>query len=103
LLEFSEEVLDQMVRRVHVMIEFPGLLAICLRRDHSDLSRFGEWFDYSLVGVEGLIGEQHFDVHVGQEFVSPRQIMDLATGQMETNRIAQRVNQSMDFGAQFVA
>ena len=29
--------------------------------------------------------------------------MDFATGQMETSRTAQRINQSMDFGAQSTA
>jgi hypothetical protein len=100
LLEFGEEVLDQMPRRVHMTIEFSGLLAICLRRDDRGFSRGGEWLDYSLVGVERLIGEQHVGLHVRQKFVSSHQIMGLATGQMETNRVAEGVNQGMDFGAQ---
>src|SRR4051812_40991569 len=33
LLEFGEEVLDQMPCRIHVAIEFSGLLLVCLRRD----------------------------------------------------------------------
>ena len=103
LLEFREEVLDQMPRRVHVAIEFPGLLAICLRRDYRGLSRGGEWFDYPLVGIEGLIGEQHISLHVRQELVSPNQVMCLTTGQMKANRIAERINQGMDFGAQSAA
>jgi hypothetical protein len=100
LLEFGEEVLDQMPRRVVVAIEFPGLFAIGLRRDHRGLSGGLEWLDHSFVGVEGLIGDQHVGFHVRRQFVSPHQVMGLTTGQRETNRIAQRINQSMDFGAQ---
>ena len=59
--------------------------------------------DYSLVGVEGLIGEQHVGLHVRQKFVGSHQIMGLAAGQMETNRIAEGVNQGVDFGAQSAA
>jgi hypothetical protein len=39
------------VRRVHGVIEFPGLLPIGLRRDHRGLSGGGERLDYPRVGV----------------------------------------------------
>ena len=35
-----------------------------------------------------------------KEGVSPQQIVGLAAGQMETNRIAEGINQGVDFGAQ---
>src|SRR4051812_41204996 len=103
LLEFGEEVLDQMPCRIHVAIEFSGLLPVCLRRDDRGLSRGDEWPDHPLVAVEGFIVEQHARLHVRQQFVSPNQIVDLATGQMEANRIAESVNQGMDLGAQSAA
>ena len=103
LLEFGEEVLDEMTRRIHLPIKVPGLFAIGFRRDHRGLSRGGEWLDYSLVGIEGLIGKQHIRLHVRQQRVSPHQIMGLATGQMETNGIAESINQGVDFCAQSAA
>jgi hypothetical protein len=50
-----------------------------------------------------LIGEQHAHLHVRQQFVSPHQIVDLATGQMEANRIAEGVNQGIDLDAESAA
>jgi hypothetical protein len=99
LLELGEEVLDQMACGVHVTIEFSGLPPICLPRDHHGFPRGDEWFNYPLVGVERLIGEQHIGLHVRQKFVCAHQIMSLATGQMKTNRIAEGVYQGVDFGA----
>jgi hypothetical protein len=99
LLEFGKEVLNQMPCRVSVTVEFPWLLTIGLRRDHRSLSRSSLWLDYSPVGIEGLIGDQHIGLHIWQEFVSPHKVMGSATGQMKTNRIAERINQGVDFGA----
>ena len=39
LLEFGEEILDQVARRVSVTVEFPGQLAIGFRWDHRGFRR----------------------------------------------------------------
>lgn len=103
LLEPGEKVLNQMARRVHVSIECSRLLAIGFRRDHRSLSGGGEWLDNPLIGIERLIGEQHVCPHVRQKFIRANQVMGLSAGQMETNRIAEGINQGVDFRAQSTA
>ena len=98
--EFGEEVLDQMARRIQVAIEFSGLLSIGFRRNHRFLPRRGERLDDALVDIEGLVGDQHIGRHVGQEFIRADEIVSLATRQMKANRIAERIHQGVDFGAQ---
>jgi hypothetical protein len=56
--------------------------------------------DRPLVGVEGLIGGQHIRPHIRQDCVSAHQVMGLSSGQMETNRIAEGINQGVDFRVQ---
>lgn len=103
LLEFGEEVLDQVARGVEMAIELPLLLSIGLRRDHRLLSRGGEWRDDTLIGVIGLVGDQRVGFEAGQEFIGADEIMDLAAGQMKAGRIAQCINPRVDFGAQSAA
>ena len=84
-------------------IELAGRPAICLRRNDRGLAGCREWLDDPLVGVKCLVGDQHVGLHVRQEMVGPNQIVNLATGQMEANRIAECVDQGMDLGAQSAA
>jgi hypothetical protein len=103
LLEFGEEVLDQMPRGVEMAIELPLLLTICLRRDHHLLSGGRQWLDHAFIGVVGLIGDQRIGLHVWQECIGASQIMGLATGQMKAGGIAERIDPCVDLGAQSAA
>ena len=84
-------------------IEFPGLLPIGLRWDHHLLSGGRQRLDDAFVGVECLVGDQRIGRHVGQEFIGADEIVGLATGQTEIDGIAERIDQSMDLGAQSAA
>ena len=100
LLEFGKEVFDQMARCIEMAIEVPGQLAIGLRRDHGGLARRSQRRDDPLVCIKGFISDQRLRPHVRQEVVGTDQIMSLATGREEANRVAQGIDQSMDLGAQ---
>ena len=52
---------------------------------------------YARVGVESLVGDQHISLHGGQQAVSPDQVVCLAAGQEEADRVTQRVDQDVDF------
>ena len=80
-----------------------GLLAIALRWDDHLLSRGRERLDHPLVGVEGFVGDQRVGLHVGQQLVGADQIVGLAAGQMEADRIAEGIDQGVDLGAQSAA
>ena len=100
LLQPREEVLDQVPFRIQVPVEFPGPLAIGFRWYHGLLPRGGERPDDPFIGVERLVGDQHIGLHDRDEFIGPREIVNLAPGQMEANRITQCISHRMDFGAQ---
>lgn len=73
-----------------LVIGAPGL-AVGLGRDDRGFAGGGERFDDALAGVIGLVGQQG---------VGPVQIMGLAGGEQEGQRIAQRIDEGVDPGAQ---
>jgi hypothetical protein len=103
LLEFGEEVLDQVTGRVEVSIELPLLLPIGLRWDRHLLAGGSHRLDDAFIGVIGLVGDERFGVEVGQEFIGSHQIMGLAAGQIKVGRITERVNACEDLCAQSAA
>jgi hypothetical protein len=103
LLEPGEEVFDQMACLEEVSIVVAADRSIGLGRDDRGLAGCGERLDDPLIGIERLIGDQGIGLHGWQEVVGAVQIMRLATGQMETDRIAQCIDQRMDLGAQSAA
>lgn len=66
-------------------------LAVGFGRDDRGFAGGGERFDDALVGVIGLVGQQG---------VGPVQIMGLAGREQEGQRIAQRIDEGVDPGAQ---
>jgi hypothetical protein len=100
LFEFAEEILDEMARLVSLFVVIALDFAVFLWRDHRRLSCRAQRFDDALVGVEGFVRQQSIGPHPRQQRVGALQIMVLARRQQERKRIAQRVNESMDFGAQ---
>jgi hypothetical protein len=63
----------------------------------------GQRPDDPFVGFESFVGDQRIGLHVWQEFVRAHEIVGLATGQVKTNRVAERINQRVNFGAQSAA
>ena len=103
LLEFGEEVLDQMSLGIEMTIKLTLLLPIGLRRDHHLLSGGRHWLDHAFIGVIGLVGDQGVGRHVGQQCVGADEIMGLATGQIKAGWITERIDPRMDLGTQSAA
>jgi len=103
LLEPGEEVLDQMACLVEVAVIGPRRAATGLWRDHDGLAGGRQRLDDPLVGIEGLVGDQCFGLHVGQQVIRTVEIMRLTARQMKANRVAERIDQGMDLGAQAAA
>jgi hypothetical protein len=55
------------------------------------------------IGIERLVGDHRIGLHCWQQMVGPLQVVCLAAGQEESERVAQRVDQSVDLGAQSAA
>ena len=69
-------------------------------RDHGGLAGGRQWLEYARVGVERLVGDQRVGFHHGQQVVRSDQVVCLAAGQEEADRVAQGVDQGVDLGAQ---
>jgi hypothetical protein len=103
LLEPGEEVLDQMACLEQVLVVVAAHFPVSLGRDHHGLARGEEWVDDTLLGIECLVGDERLGLHRRQELVGANEIMRLAAGEGEPNRIAQRIDQGVDLGAQSAA
>ena len=96
----AKEVLDQMASFVQRFVELSGVLAMPFWRNHGGDARSLQGFNHSFVGVKRLIRQQSLRLQPGQERIRSGQIMDLARGQDDLQRVAQRVRQNMKFAAQ---
>jgi hypothetical protein len=87
-------------RLVHLPVKGALDLSIALGWDHELFSCRKQRFDHALIGIEGLIRQQGFGLHVRQQRIGSFQIMGLARSQEKRGGIAQCVDHGMDFGAQ---
>lgn len=100
LLELAEEVLDQMARLVELLIVGPRRGTIALGRDDRQLAGGGELLDHPGVGIERLIGDQCVGRKLGQESIGALQVVRLAWSKQKADRVAECIDQSMNFRAQ---
>jgi len=68
--------------------------------DYQGLACRKQGFDHAFVGIESFVCQQSISLHLRQQRISALQIMCLTWCQEEGKRIAQGVDQRMDFGAQ---
>src|SRR5262245_23112757 len=100
LLEPGEEILNQVASLEQLLVVISLDLAVGLGRDHHSLASGDEWIDHTLLGVERLGRDQRVSLHRRQQVIRSLQVVFLATGQEEADRIAERIDQGMDLGAQ---
>ncbi len=100
LLEFGEEVLNEVTLLVGVLVVVARQSPVYLGRDHRRFAGRSQRRDDPLVGIERFVGDQRIGLHRGQEVVGADQIMRLSAGQEEVDRVAERIDQGVDFGAQ---
>lgn len=100
LLKSGEEILDQMTSFKEVSIIFTTDLAIGLGRNDCDLAGYGERHKDPFIGVECLVGDEYTGLHGWQKVIGSDKIMRFAAGQEEADRIAQGIDQGVDFRAQ---
>ena len=100
LLEFAEEVFDQVALFVEIAVEVARCEAVWPRRDDGGFAGAGQGFEDARVGIVGLVGDQPIGRHLRQQRVGADQIVRLSRGQPKGQRIAERVDQRMDLGAQ---
>jgi hypothetical protein len=84
---------------VEFLVEGAVGFAVAFRLDYGRFPRCDERFNHALVGIESLVGQQHVGFHQRLPRVGTFQIVRLARREEEGERIAQRIDQAMDFGA----
>ena|SRR5215211_8622325 len=97
LLELAIEVLHEVARFVHFLVEEALNLSITLGRNDELFSCRKQRRDDALIGIESLVCQQGVGLHLGQKRV---EIMGLPRSQKEGQRIAQGIDHGMDFRAQ---
>jgi len=100
LFEFAEEVLDQVARLVEVAVEITARATMFAGRDHGCFSGARQRPDDPLIGIKGLVGDQQIGGHLRQQSIGSGQIVGLSRGQEEAQRIAECIDQRVDFRAQ---
>jgi hypothetical protein len=103
LLDLGKEVLDQMALAIKMTVIVARWGPVGSRRDHRGLARLRQRLKYARIGVERLVADQGIGLHRGQQVVGPDQVVCLAAGQEESDRVAQRVDQGVYLGAQSAA
>jgi hypothetical protein len=103
LLEFAEEILDQVTLFVAFAIEFAGRQAVCPGRDYGGFASRGQPVEDSAIGIKGAVCDQQIGGHMWQQRIGPGQVVRLSGRQQQAQRIAERVDQRMDLGAQTAA
>src|SRR3954471_19504733 len=103
LLQLGEEVLDQVACFVEILIVGARLLAVRLGRDHRGPAGLRERPEDALLGVERLVGDQRGRGQVRQQRVRALQVVRLPRREGEPGRVAERVHERMDPGAQAAA
>ena len=103
LLEFCEEILDQVSCFVEVAVIGACDFPVCFRWDYDGLVFASQHGDDPLIGVKCLVGDEQIGLHAGQELIGAHQIVGLAGTQGERRWVAQSINKSVNFGAQSAA
>ena len=95
--ELVEEAFDEIAFAVERVVANTLYFAVGLWRDHRGDFALGESVDQR-IGVVGLIGEQGAWIGAVDQRLRAGQIVRLPRGKHQFNRIAQGIDQSMDFG-----
>jgi hypothetical protein len=99
LLEFAEEVFDEMAPFVDVGVDLKRLAASRMLGDDDRRAALVEFFD-DPVGVEGLVGDQPAKLDVLDQRREADRIVALAGEEFEADEVAEGVGESEDFGRQ---
>ena len=100
LFEFTEEIFNEVSRFVEISIKIGGRQTILPRWDYGRFAGRCQRLADPRVSIEGLVGDQRISGHLRQQRIGSDQIMGLPGRQQESQRVAERVDQSVDFCAQ---
>src|SRR4029077_3860742 len=97
LLEFAEEVFDQVAPFVHLGVDLERGGAARMLRDHDFGAAPVEGGD-DVIAVEGLVGDQGGELDALDQWRDPHRVVALAGQQHESDEVAERIGEGQDFG-----
>ena len=100
LLEFGEEIFDEVTRFVKFFVVVAFVLAIGLGWNDGGFAGFFERVDDALVGIEAFVGDHDVGRDLRQQDVRAVEIASLSGSESKAGRIAQRIDRRIDLGAQ---
>ncbi len=103
LLQLGEEVLDQVTCLVEVLVVGARRLAVALGRDHRRLACLLQRLEHPLFGIIRFVGDQRIGREVRQQGIGTFLVMRLPGREGKPGRVAERVHDRMDLGAQATA
>ena len=80
LLQFAEEILDEVTRLIEFLIKGALVFPRALGRDDGDLSLRLQARDHTFVGVKGFVGKQDICCHLWEKLIGAGKIVGLAWG-----------------------
>jgi hypothetical protein len=102
MLEFVEEALDEIALAIEREVAIPRRFAIGFWRNHRGDSSLSEGID-QLISVVSLVAKQGVWIGAVDQLLRASQIVDLSRGEHQFDRIAQSIDEGMDFGRQSAA
>ena len=102
MLEFIEEALDEVSFAVEREIAGPRHFTICFWRDHRGDTSLDERPDQR-ISVVSLVAKQGARVGAFEQGLRACQVVGLSRRQYQFDRIAQGINEGVDFGRQSAA
>ena len=102
MLEFIKEALDEVTFAVEREIAQALDFAVDFRRDDRSDRPLVQGVD-ERIGVEGLVGDQGIGIAGLNQFLCASQIVGLARGEHQVDRIAESIDERVDFGCQSAA
>ena len=100
LLEFGEEVLDEVAGLVQVLVMAALLLARAARWNHHRFASLHQRLDHASLSIVGLVGNDGVGWRAWQQRICTFEIVSLSWRQVQSRGITQRIDRGMDFRAQ---
>jgi len=101
-LEFIEEALDKIALAIECEVAGPWRLALGLRRNHRGNVALSEGVKQR-VGVVGLVANQGLRIGIVEQQLGASQIVSLPRREPHLDRIAEGIDEGVDFGGQSAA
>src|ERR1017187_4262363 len=99
MLEFVEEALDEIALAIEREVAIPRRFAIGFGRNHRGDSSLSEGID-QLISIVSLVAKQGVWIGAVDQLLRASQIVGLSRGEHQFDRIAQSIDEGMDFGRQ---